>query len=217
MKTSALALLEDNLIIDTEGGTAYVEALKVRVNKVQDILTLCKEIKKAGNPYKFITLDTITALEDMAKPFALELWKASPLYTTKYEVTDITQVPNGSGYAFLRDAIEKVVSWLKSVCPNIILVCHSKDTAIGNTDLTIKDIDLLGKTGRILAAKCDAIGYMFRDDSNNTIISFKRSNKFAECEARPAHLTDKDIVLIENHDGVLEPHWERIYTQLNKK
>ena len=96
-KTSALALLEDNLIIDTEGGTAYVEALKVRVNKVQDILTLCKEIKKAGNPYKFITLDTITALEDMAKPFALELWKASPLYTTKYEVTDITQVPNGSG------------------------------------------------------------------------------------------------------------------------
>ena len=218
VKTTALSMLEDNLILDTEGGTAYVEALKVNTTSVKDILEVCREIKKTGNPYKFITIDTVTALEDIVKPYALDLWKASPMFTTKYgEVKDVTQISNGAGYNFLRIALERVISWVQAVCPRTILVCHSKDAAVGNSDLTIKDIDLLGKTGRILAAKCDAIGYLYRDDKNNTILSFKRSNKFAECEARPAHLTDKDIVLIENNEGILEPHWERIYTSLQSK
>ena len=204
-------MLENNLIIDTEGGTEYIEALKIEVSSVKDILEVCKAIKAEGKPYKYITLDTITALEDMAKPYALQLWKASPMFTDKYVVNDITQVPNGAGYGFLRKAIEQVIEWLQQVSERVILVCHSKDAAVANTDLTIRDIDLLGKTGRILAAQCDAIGYLYRDDDSNTIISFKRSNKFAECEARPEHLSDKDICLIENRNGELIPHWDRVY------
>lgn len=96
-KTRALSMLENNLIIDTEGGTEYIEALKIEVSSVKDILEVCKAVKAEGKPYKYITLDTITALEDMAKPYALQLWRQSPMYTDKYIVNDVTQVPNGAG------------------------------------------------------------------------------------------------------------------------
>ena len=36
-KSSALAELPNNLMLDTEGGLAYIEALKVRVTSVKDI------------------------------------------------------------------------------------------------------------------------------------------------------------------------------------
>lgn len=113
--------------------------------------------------------------------------------------------------------MERVIGWVKAVCSNVILVCHSKDAAIANSEITLKDVDLTGKEGRILASQCDAIGYLYRDDKNNTILSFNGENQFAECKARPAHLSGKDIVLIENNEGILEPHWERIYTSLQSK
>lgn len=72
------------------------------------------------------------------------------------------------------------------------------------------------KTGRILASKSDAIGYLDRDDESNTILSFNTNDKFVECGARPSHLRNKDIVLGEmKEDGTIEYHWERIYTSLN--
>lgn len=216
-KTTALSLLENNLIIDTEGGTKYLDALKVSIKTVEDLLELCKAIKAAGNPYTFITIDTLTALEDIAKPFALKLWKASPMFTTKYNITDITQVPNGAGYLFWKQALEAMIGWVQSVAKYTILVCHSKDSSITESDISIKDIDMTGKVGRVLASRCDSIGYLVRDEDSNTVISFKRSNKQAECESRCKHLADQDIILIENKDGELIPHWERIYTFLNKK
>ena len=64
----------------------------------------------------------------------------------------------GAGYKFMRDALEQVINMVAKCTRNVILVCHAKDAAIANSDLTAKQIDLLGKTGRILASKSDAIG-----------------------------------------------------------
>ena len=77
-KSSALAELPNNLMLDTEGGLAYIEALKVRVTSVKDIKEVCQEVIKAGKPYDFITIDTVTALEDIVKPLALHLYKQTP-------------------------------------------------------------------------------------------------------------------------------------------
>jgi hypothetical protein len=102
--------------------------------------------------------------------------------------------------------------------PHIILVCHTKDAAVANSELTVKSIDLLGKTGRILSSKSDAIGFLSRDEDSNTTLSFNTNDKFVECGARPAHLRNADIVLGEmQEDGNLIYHWERIYPSLSKK
>lgn len=122
------------------------------------------------------------------------------------------------GYAKVREAVEKVIDMVSKCAPNIILVCHSKDSAITESDINVKSIDLSGKLGRILSSKSDSIGIMTRDDDSNTILSFNTNDKFAECGARPEHLKNKDIVLGEmQEDGTIQYHWERIYPSLIEK
>ena len=143
-KSSALAELPNNLMLDTEGGLAYIEALKVRVTSVKDIKEVCQEVIKAGKPYDFITIDTVTALEDIVKPLALHLYKQTPA-GEKFTGTDVIDAAMGAGYKFMRDALEQVINMVAKCTRNVILVCHAKDAAIANSDLTAKQIDLLGK------------------------------------------------------------------------
>lgn len=113
--------------------------------------------------------------------------------------------------------MEMVIDMVSKCAPNVILVCHTKDAAIADSDLTVKAIDLNGKSGRILSSKSDAIAYLFRDENSNTILSFNTNDKFVECGARPEHLRNKDIVLGEMQpDNTIMYHWERIYPSLSK-
>ena len=216
-KSTALASLPNALILDLESGYAYIEAMKVECKNLNDIGEVCKAIKKAGNPYQFIVLDTITALEDMVKPLALKMFKETPA-GSKFTGDDVLDASMGAGYSYLRKAMESVIDAVSKCAPNIILVCHVKDAAIANSDVTVKQIDLLGKTGRVLSSKSDAIGYLTRDDDSNTILSFNSNDKFVECGSRPEHLRNKDIVLGEmQEDGTIVYHWERIYKSLENK
>lgn len=215
-KSTAVAALEDNLIIDLEGGYKYIDAMKVEARSVNDLKEIAKAVKEAGCPYKFITLDTITALEDIVKPLALKLYLDTPA-GSKFTGKDVLDAPMGAGYMKIREAIELVIDMFSKVAPNIILVCHVKDSAIANTDVTAKVIDLTGKTGRVLASRSDAIGYLLRDDDSNTILSFNSNDKFVDCGSRPEHLRNKDIVLGEmQEDGTIDYHWERIFPSLSK-
>lgn len=77
-KTTAFAGLDNNLILDLENGTEYVDALKVKISNLQELLEVGKQVKEAGKPYKYVTVDTVTALEDMIGPLALKLYKQTP-------------------------------------------------------------------------------------------------------------------------------------------
>ena len=83
-KTTAFAGLDDNLILDLENGSEYVEALKIKINSLQDLLDAGKAIKEAGCPYKYVTVDTVTALEDMIGPLAVKLYKQTLLLQNIY-------------------------------------------------------------------------------------------------------------------------------------
>lgn len=112
----------------------------------------------------------------------------------------------------MRDSYLTVIGLLQQVCKRIILVCHSKDAKINENDLTIKDIDLAGKLSDIIASKYDGAGYLYRDKDDNTIITFDIKQLAAECKCRVPRLDGKKFVLIENRDGKLIPHWDRIYS-----
>lgn len=218
-KTTLLSTLDSCLIVDLENGSDYVDALKVKVNNMKDFGELCKLLKESGNPYKFIAIDTVTALEEFAKPYALQLYKSSPMGST-FSGTDILSAPHGAGYGFLRTAIENLIGALTKCAPNIILIGHVKDKAIstseGASDASIKEFDLTGKTGRILAAKSDAIGFIYRDENSNLCINFETGGE-ASAGARPAHLANKKIIVAERkEDGTFESHWERVYPSLSK-
>ena len=91
-KTTALAQLPDNLIVDLENGTDYVEGYVAKANNVQEIFGIAKALTKTlssgvanpayeDNNYKFVTIDTVTALEDMCLPLAKNLYCQTPKLT----------------------------------------------------------------------------------------------------------------------------------------
>lgn len=215
-KTTILSTLENNLILDMENGSTYVDALKIKINSLKQLKEVCKAIKDAGNPYKFITIDTVTAVEEMAKPLAISLYQASPMFSEKYaEVTDPQALPNGSGWAFWRAAIEKIIDMVAKCTDNLIICGHVKDSALQEgASGVLKELDLAGKTKRVLSAKSDAIGFVHRDENSNLCIQFGTDGEVLT-GARPSHLANKDIIVAERQeDGSFISRWDRIYPSL---
>jgi hypothetical protein len=139
------------------------------------------------------------------------------MFSPKYaDVKDVTQLPNGSGWSFLRQGVEMLVDLVASATDNLIICGHVKDTALSEgVEGSVKDLDLGGKLKRILSAKSDAIGFVHRDEDSNLCIQFGTNGEVLT-GARPSHLANKDIVVAErNEDGTFTPHWERIYPSLN--
>jgi hypothetical protein len=210
-KTTAFAGLDDNLIIDLENGADYVEAMKVKANNLQELKEVGKAIKDAGYPYQYITIDTVTALEDMVMPLAINLYKQTPM-GKNYSGDSILTLPNGAGYLYVRQAFFQVLDFIDTLAPHIILSGHIKDKVVDDKGEMVMsaNIDLTGKIKSLICANADAIGYMYRK-GNKTILSFK-TNEEVTCGARPEHLRNEEIVVTEmNEKGELEFHWDKIY------
>lgn len=219
-KTTALAALDDNLIVDAENGSNYVESMSVKVNCIKDIKEVHKAIKEAGNPYKYITFDTVTSLEEIALELALDDYRKTPMgkkfglnpETGKYSHMDIRTLPNGGGYLYIRNAFQKIVNMFRGLTEHLILVGHTKDKNINKDgkELSENSIDLSGKLERIISSQADALGYVYRS-KNKTIINFNGGGDFI-VEARPDHLRGKEIVIAEtDEDGKFTFHWDQIF------
>ena len=210
-KTTAFAGLENNLILDLENGSGYVEALKVKIDNLQDLLDVGKAIKDADKPYDYVTVDTVTALESMVMPLAIKLYKKTPM-GKNFDGNDVTTLPNGAGYLYIRQAFFQVLDFIDTLAPHVILSGHIKDKVVDDKGSMVMsaNIDLTGKIKSLICANADAIGYMFRK-GNQTIINFK-NNDGVTCGARPDHLRNEQIVISEmNEKGEIKTHWNKIY------
>ena len=209
-KTTAFAGLENNLILDLENGSDYVDALKVKISSVQQLLDTGKAIKEAGCPYKYVTVDTVTALEDMIMPLAIKLYKQTPM-GKNFDGDTVTTLPNGAGYLYIRQAFFQVLDFIDTLAPHIILSGHIKDKVVDDKGEMVMsaNIDLTGKIKSLICSNADAIGYMYRK-GNKTILSFK-TNEEVTCGARPDHLRDEEIVVSEAVDNSINVNWEKVF------
>jgi hypothetical protein len=209
-KTTAYAGLENNLIIDLENGSDYVEAMKLKANSLQELKEIGKAIKDANYPYKYVTIDTVTALEDLVMPLAVNLYKQTSM-GKNYDGDNVTTLPNGAGYLYIRQAFFQVLDFIDKLAPTIILSGHIKDKVVDDKGEMVMsaNIDLTGKIKSLICANADAIGYMYRK-GNQTILSFK-TNDEVTCGARPEHLRNEEIVISEMIDGVLKTSWNKVF------
>lgn len=215
-KTSLFAQLPDCLILDLEHGTDYVDAMKIKAGSVEDIKDIGEEIIRQGRPYKYVAVDTITALEEMCVPYAELIYSRTSMgknWFTKLkpEYGSILNMPNGAGYPYLREAFTKMIEYIKTWAPRTILIGHIKDVMLekAGADFNSMDLDLTGKLKRITTSQSDAIGYLYRKGNQN-ILSFKTTDEVA-CGARPDHLRNQEIVISEMTDKGLVTHWDRVY------
>ena len=218
-KTSALAQLDNNLIIDLEGGSTFVDAMAIQCRSFSDLGEAASAIraknKEVGhNFYRHITIDNATSLEEICLGYAATLYRQQPV-GKNWTGTDVRTLPQGSGYYYLRTAVLKVIDMFKELCDEFILVGHIKDTIVDDPstgeELTERSLDLVGKLAGMVCRRCDGVGYMYRS-GNEVHIKFKADKNIA-MGCRSDHLRNKDIVISEMDDetGVLTTHWDKIF------
>jgi hypothetical protein len=209
-KTTAYAGLENNLIIDLENGSDYVDALKVKANNLQELIAIGKEVKNQGRPYDYVTIDTVTALEEMVMPLAVKKYKDTAM-GKNYTGDNVTTLPNGAGYLYIREAFFEVLDFIDTLADTVILSGHIKDKQVDDKGELVMaaNIDLTGKIKSLICANADAIGYMFRK-GNEVILSFK-TNDEVTCGARPDHLRNQEIVISELVDGEIITNWDKVF------
>jgi uncharacterized protein YycO len=224
-----MAGLDNNLILDMEDGSDYVDAIKVKIKSVADIKKVGVAIKEAGYPYDYVTIDTITALENICVPYAEILYARTPMgknwfkkdpvtgalmpESGKAQYGDILGLPNGAGYKYLRQAFTNIVEHIKTFAPRLIQLGHVKDVLLekSGVEVSSSDLDLTGKIKRIAASQSDAIGYLYRHkNGKENVLSFKTSGEIS-CGARPTHLSNQEIVVSEMTDEGLKTYWEKVY------
>ena len=216
-KTSCLAQLDNNLIIDLEGGTNFIDALAIQARTINDLGEIASAIRAKNtevghNFYKHITIDNATRLEDICMSYACTLYRKTEL-GKNWKGDDVTTLARGAGYKYLRDAVKKVIDMFKDLCDEFILVGHVKDSLTDKEgqEINAKEIDLVGKLGKIICGMADAVGYVYRKD-NETHISFKSGGDGTIMEARARHIAGRDIVIATgNEDGSITTYWNRIY------
>lgn len=215
-KTSALAQLDNNLIIDLEGGSTFIDAMAVQARSVNELGEIAQAIRAKNtevghNFYKHITIDNATRLEEICLPYAAILYRQTPM-GKNWKGTDVRLLPNGSGYMYIRQAVRKVIDMFKDLCNEFILVGHVKDVQIEQNGEEISEmaLDLVGKLSSIICGEADAVGYVYRK-GNETHISFKGGDGTIK-EARAPHLRGQDIIIATgNDDGTITTYWNKIY------
>ena len=221
-KSSAVASLDNNLVIDLEDGYRALPVMRVKAGSANELFgiraALDKKMKETGKvPYKFITIDNATRLEEMSIVYANALYRQVPAakhWGMKKDKdgnlirvngqpvpdpsADVRTLPNGAGYLYTRKALKEIIHMFQPYCETLILVCHVKDKQIqmNGAESTELVVDLAGKMGDIVCGEADAVGYIYRE-GRKTMVSFEGGEHHIR-EARPTHLRGKSFVVGES-------------------
>ena len=226
-KTQAVAALEENLILDLEDGSQFVDAMKINIRKLakdenktpliilKEVINKISEANKAKGDfvYKYITIDTVTALEDISLELANKLYQGTPM-GRNWIGDDVTKLPNGAGFQYLRNAMDIILNEIEQLCDTLIILGHIKGKFIEKEgkEMEARGLALTGKIASILCANVDAIGYVYREE-NKTLVNFAPSESLV-VGSRPDHLKNKIITLIESDDnGTLTIDWSKIFIE----
>lgn len=225
-KTQLLSGLPNNLIIDLEDGSEFVEGLKINVRQIarkenKPVISVLKEIsdslKAGGHTYDYISIDTATGMEDVATELATLMYKKSAIGKNFQGTNVVTELAQGAGYGWLRLAFETIYQYFDGYAEKgLIITGHVKNSSIqkAGKDLAARDLYLTGKLKNILCQNMDAIGYLYRnkDNNNQVIVSFKTDETDLATGARPEHLRNKEFILSERDDkGNFTYHWDKIF------
>lgn len=228
-KSTLMAALDDNLIIDLDDGYKALSVMSIYVNSARALFevknSLQAKMQETGKvPYKFITIDNATRLEEMSLVYAAHLYRSTTQMGAAWGMmkdpknpnmllkdkngqlipdpkADVRLLPQGAGYTYLRKAVREMIDMFKPFCETLILVAHVKDKQIrkDGQEMSEMSVDLAGKLGDIICGEADAIGYIYRD-GKNTVMSFEGGDSTIK-EARPLHLRGRKFIVATSDEN----------------
>ena len=194
-KTTMLSSLDDCLIVDTERGANMLEGYIQSVANRDELLELLIQLKESKDvKYKYIALDTIDKIADWAEHRVCE----------EENVRSLSDLAFGKCYGIMRDKVSKTIEAFLQVTDHLIIVGHRKPAFAvtdGSPIVVPESLDMTGKLKNIIMSRCDAIGYVFREE-DALKISFQ-ANDAVEAGSRCEHLKGK----------VIDFDWNQIYKE----
>ena len=191
-KTTVLSGLEGCLIVDTEQGSNMISGTIAQCSSREDLITLLEELIDAEENYKYIALDTIDNVADWAEYSVCK----------EENVSAVQDLPFGKGFGLVRQKVMNTIDAFAKVTDHLIIIGHRKvaySVADGSNIVIPESLDLTGKTKNLIMSKCDAIGYVYRDE-DDLRVSFK-ANDAIEAGSRCPHLKGNDVPFL----------WDEIY------
>ena len=194
-KSTMLSKLDDCLIVDTERGANMLEGYIENVNNRDELIELLMQLKDSKDvKYKYIALDTIDKVAEWAEQRVCE----------EEGVRSLSDLAFGKGYGLMREKVSKTIEAFLGVTEHLIIVGHRKPAYAvteGNPIVIPESLDMTGKLKNIIMSRCDAIGYVFREE-DSLKISFQ-SNDAIEAGSRCEHLKGK----------IIDFEWNQIYKE----
>ena len=194
-KSTMLSKLDDCLIIDTERGANMLEGYIESINNRDELLEILIQLKESKDiKYKYIALDTIDKIAEWAEQRVCE----------EESVRSLSDLAFGKGYGLTREKVSKTIEAFLSVTEHLIIVGHRKPAYAvteGNPIVIPESLDMTGKLKNIIMSRCDAIGYVFREEEKLKV-SFQ-ANEAIEAGSRCEHLKGK----------IIDFKWNQIYKE----
>lgn len=175
-------------ITSISGGTTYYEKGhqlegQIKTTSLDNFILMmnaeAKRQKDAGEalkfPYKYLALDTIDELETMCEVTATIKYKNTAI-GKNFQGKSVIELPQGGGYYHLRNEVVEKIELLSMYCKHLILISHVRDKVLdkGGVAVEFRDISLTGRLGQIVAAKCDIIGFLYREQGKSDLmVSFE--------------------------------------------
>ena len=170
-------LPEPYIIADLDGHCAYHECChSPHLKTYLEIFEFIIAVRKAGKPYKYIVLDSLSRLEEAAAVSATKIYNDN-LKEGAQPVRDLRQAGAGRGYNDLYSEIQNVVTAFLDLAPYVIFIGHTRDKWDQEKSMqmdytlkkgVVKDIlaeptekilDLPGKYAKNFLSQMHAVGY----------------------------------------------------------
>jgi hypothetical protein len=196
-KTTMLSSLDKCLIIDTESGSNMIEGHILNANNRVELIDILKQARE-GHEFKYIAIDTIDKVVQWAEEAVCQ----------ENSVQALADLPFGKGWGLARDKVMNTIHAFKDVCDHLIIVGHRKTAKAvveGQATVEPESLDITGRLKNMIMSDSDAIGYVFRDEDEKLMISFK-SDDALEAGSRSPHLRGK----------ILPFDWKHIYKKETK-
>lgn len=228
-KTTAIAALENNLVINFEDKVQTTDGMVMYAKDIVALRQILQKITDAGKPYKYLTIDTLTKLEEFCIPEAEKLYMKTPMGSSwivrdpetkeinktkslKSKYGNILFLPNGSGYQYVRQAFQQLTNLIEQCAENIIYIAHVKEVNIlkDGLEFTSNDINLIGKNKQSISAAAQAIAYMTRVGKKNYLYFQPGDDILTGCKIK--RLDGQEICISEyDENNNLITHWDQIY------
>jgi hypothetical protein len=191
-----------------------------KLKRIDFLLQLWRELAAETPPrFDVIVHDKLDNLEEWATKWATAYYK-STVIGRNWTGDNVLELPEGSGYSYLRDKFLELWNALMAASPRSILFTSLRMKYVGKADTMVesKDLDLCGKVRKIAAGFTDAPSYMWRDAQSANWLSFKTSEKGTFCGCRIPYLEGREIKISEKmSDGKVKVNWHEIYPSLFPK